>query len=109
MGCREPDPKDFRPTNPEKLMMWMLSEIMKGQKNHEKDTAELIKQAIYGGHFSALDWELTGIMHNHVDRKEAVTLVVDTLDMWSFIERAYEGFSRRGEGSNCQRSRANRR
>lgn len=92
-GLEEPDPKDFRPTNPEKLMMWMLSEIMKGQTNYEKDTVELIREAIYGGHFWALDWELTGIMHNHVDSKKAVGLVVDTLDMWTFIERAYEGFS----------------
>jgi uncharacterized protein YfbU (UPF0304 family) len=87
-GLEEPDPKDFRPTNPEKLMMWMLSEIMKGQKNYE-----LIQEAIYGGHFWALDWELTGIMHNHVDSKKAVSLVVDTLEMWSFIESAYAGFS----------------
>jgi uncharacterized protein YfbU (UPF0304 family) len=92
-GLEEPDPKDFRPTNPEKLMMWMLSEIMKGQKNYEKDTVELIQEAIYGGHFWALDWELSGIMHNHVDSKKAVSLVVDVLDMWTFIERAYEGFS----------------
>jgi hypothetical protein len=92
-GLGEPDPKVFRPTNPEKLMMWMLSEIMKRQKNYEKDTVDLIQEAIYGGHFWALDWQLSGIMHNHVDRKEAVTLVVDTLDMWSFIERAYENFS----------------
>jgi uncharacterized protein len=92
-GLAEPDPKDFRPTNPEKLMMWMLSEIMKGQKPDDEKTVELIQQAIFGGHFWALDWELTGIMHNHVDRKEAVTLVVDTLDMWDSIERAYEGFN----------------
>jgi uncharacterized protein YfbU (UPF0304 family) len=91
-GLEEPDPKDFRPTNPEKLMMWMLSEIMRGQKNQEKDTVELIQAAIYGGHFWALDWELTGIMHNHVDSKKAVRLVGDALDMWEFIERAYKGF-----------------
>ncbi|HEV2334033.1 MAG TPA: YfbU family protein [Stellaceae bacterium] len=92
-GLEEPDPKDFRPTNPEKLMMWMLAEIMKGQENYEKDTVELIQEAIYGGHFWVLDWELSGIMHNHVDSKKAVSLVVDVLDMWTSIERAYEGFS----------------
>lgn len=92
-GLAEPDPKDFRPTNPEKLMMWMLSEIMKGQKNYDKKTVELIQEAIYGGHFWALDWELTGIMHNHVDSKKAVDLVVDVLDMWDSIERAYSGLS----------------
>jgi len=92
-GLEEPDPKDFRPTNPEKLMMWMLSEIMKGQKNYEKETVELIQEAIYGGHFWALDWQLTGIMHNHVDTKKSVNLVVDVLDMWTFIERAYADLS----------------
>src|SRR5260370_4768904 len=92
-GLEDPDSKDFRPTNPEKLIMWMLSEIMKGQKNYERDTVELIQQAIYGGHFWALDWELTGIMHNHVDSKKVVRLVGDVLDMWELIERAYKGFN----------------
>ena len=75
----------------ERLNTWMLSEILLSQKNYEdKESIKLIQDAIYGGHFWALNWELTGVLHNHSDRKEAVTLVVDTLDMWSFIEESCE-------------------
>jgi len=85
--------RDFVPSNGEKLMLWMLAELLKAQKGYEeKDTAELIQQAIFGGHYWALQWELTGILHDHVDSRKAVSIVVDTLDMWSFIERAYAGF-----------------
>ena len=30
------------------------------------------------------------MLHNHTDQKKAVTLVVDTLDAWSFIEESFE-------------------
>lgn len=86
--------REFHPTNSEKLMMWMLAELLKLQKGYEnRDTALLIQDAIYGGHFWALEWELTGLLHGHVDSKAALRLVVDTLDMWTFIERAYADFS----------------
>src|SRR3954447_26507834 len=84
----------FQPSNPERLMTWLLTEILRTQKGYEdKDTINLIQQSLYGGHFWALEWEMTGVLHSHVDSKSAVKLVVDTLDMWSFIESAYEGFS----------------
>jgi uncharacterized protein YfbU (UPF0304 family) len=80
----------FRPSNSEKLVIWLLTEILKNQKGYEnQDTVKLIQEAIYGGHFWALEWELTGVLHKHVDSPAAVTLVVDTLDMWSFIESAW--------------------
>lgn len=80
---------------PQRLMIWMLSEILMAQKGYEnKEDIELIQEAIYGGHFWALDWELTGVLHSHTDKREALSLVVDTLDMWVFIERAYSGFSK---------------
>ncbi len=93
VGVAEPSPRGFSPTNPEKLTIWLLTEILKSQKGYDKRSVELIQEAIYGGHFWALDWELTGVLHDHMDRREAVNLVVDTLDMWSFIEQAYKGFS----------------
>jgi uncharacterized protein YfbU (UPF0304 family) len=80
-------------TNPQKLTVWLLTEILRTQKGYEnQDTVKLIQEVIYGGHFWALDWEMVGVLHNHVDSPEAVTVVVDVLDMWSFIERAYAGF-----------------
>ncbi|CAN7350711.1 YfbU family protein [Rhizobium sp. LjRoot258] len=100
-GLTAKSQRDFRPTNPEKLMMWMLAQIRREQlsvrkdrKNNEFDTkdVDLIEQAIYGGHFWALDWEMTGILHNHVDDPKRVSLVVDVMDMWNFIERACKNF-----------------
>ena len=81
--------------------MWLLAELLKNQIKDRKDqkdtewdlkTPDLIQQAIYGGHFWALDWELSGIMHNHVDDPDKLHLVVDVLDTWSFIEEAYEDY-----------------
>ena len=93
-GLVESPSKGLEPTNPEKLMLWLLTEILSGQKNYEdRETINLIRDAICGGHFWALDWELKGIVHDHVDDPKLVSLVVDVLDMWTFIERAYKGFS----------------
>lgn len=84
----------FQPSNPERLMTWLLTEILRMQKGYEnKDTIDLIQEALYGGHFWALEWEMTGVLHPHADSKSAVSLVVDTLDMWMFIESAYKEFS----------------
>jgi uncharacterized protein YfbU (UPF0304 family) len=86
---------EFRPSNPEKLTIWLLTEILKNQKGYsEQDTVKLIQESLYGGHFWALQWEMTGVLHEHVDNPAAVTLVVNTLDMWSFIESAYAKFNK---------------
>lgn len=91
----------FAPNNTEKLMLWMLSQIRRDQVAARKDQKsakydlkdlDLIDEAIYGGHFWGLTWEMSGIFHNHVDDPKRVTEVVDILDMWNFMERAYEGF-----------------
>jgi uncharacterized protein len=93
-GLAEPEPQSFLPKNSEKLILWLLTEILKGQKGYDnRQSIELIQEAIYGGHFWALDWELIGILHDHVDSREAVSLVVDTLDMWFLIENAYKKFT----------------
>jgi uncharacterized protein len=89
----EPD-EDLKLNKPERLMVWMLSEILRSNADYkDQEKVALIQEAIYGGHFWALDWEMHGVLHCHSDRKSAVSLVVDTLDMWGFIERAYAGFS----------------
>lgn len=92
---------DLRLSNPEKLMTWMLAQVLRNQISERKDKknnsydlkdVDLIEQAIYGGHFWALDWEMSGVLHNHVDDRKRVTAVVDILDMWSFIEEACQRF-----------------
>lgn len=93
-GLERSDSK-VSPSGTEKLMLWMLAELCKANPGSEgAETSKLIQQAIYGGHYWALDWELTGILHEHVDTGRAVSVVVNTMDMWNFIERAYEGLSK---------------
>ncbi len=75
------------------LTIWLLTEVLKHTKGHEEHkTIKLIQQAIYGGHLWALDWEMPGVLHNHADSRENVSFVVDVLDMWEFIEEAWEAF-----------------
>jgi hypothetical protein len=41
----------------------------------------------------SLEWELGGVFHRHEDDRADVTAVVDILDMWSFLEAAYDNLS----------------
>lgn len=100
-GLKVESQSDLQPTNPEKLILWMLSQIRReqisereNQQNNIYDMKdiELIEKAIYGGHFWALDWELDSILHHHIDDPKKVSFVVGVLDMWSFIENACKNF-----------------
>ena len=102
-GLEENAPEGcLRLNNADKLTIWMLSKILENQIRDRRDqrdakydmkTINLIQEAIYGGHFWALGWELTGIIHEHVDSPKKVRAVVDILDMWTFVEQAYKGFA----------------
>lgn len=93
-GMAGPERRDFRPTGPEKLIIWLLTEVLRTQKSHDDPkTIKFIQEVMQGGHFWALDWELPGVLHDHVDSRSTLTLVLDALDMWVFIERAHQGFS----------------
>lgn len=91
----------LQPNNSEKLILWMLAQVRRDQINarpnqenniFDMKDIELIEKSIYGGHFWALDWEMVGILHNHIDDPKMVSFVVGVLDMWVFIERAYKSF-----------------
>jgi uncharacterized protein YfbU (UPF0304 family) len=107
-GLEDHTPEGFRLNKTDKLSVWMLSEILKNQIRERRDqrdadldmkTVDLIQQAIYGGHFWALGWELTGVIHEHVDDPKKVRLVADILTMWTFVERAYADY---GEAARDQ-------
>jgi uncharacterized protein YfbU (UPF0304 family) len=86
--------KSFVLNNQEKLIVWLLTEVLKNQKvPDDQEAVHLIQEAIYGGHFWALPWTLSGVLHDHVDSRDAPALVLDVLDMWSFIEEACAKFS----------------
>ena len=79
-------------TNAEKLIVTMLADLHEKLGIDEFDT-KLIKQAIYSNNTWALSWELPGIVGDSPESTPPeVSLVVDILDMWSFIEEAYERF-----------------
>lgn len=93
-GLSSPEKQPFTLDQPQKLMTWLLTQILAkvGDKNDAKEV-RLIQEAIVGGHFWALDWTMTGVLHDHEDNRRTLSSVVDTLDMWDFIESTYEGFS----------------
>lgn len=76
----------------EKLVAVMLSELIQKLGVKVDTNVDLVQKVIYGGHYWALGWEMQGIFHGHTDKPSRVSFVVDVLDMWSFLEQAYEGF-----------------
>jgi uncharacterized protein len=74
----------------EKLITLMLCELLDQLKIKGEFDTSFISSAIHGGHYWALDWELQGVFHGHTDKRATVREVVDILDMWSFLEEAYE-------------------
>lgn len=102
IGLEARTKEGFHLSRKERLDTWMLSEILKNQIDPPTDAfakksalkeIDLIQQAIYGGHFWALNWELTGVMHDHTADPKVVRVVVNILDMWTFIERAFAAFT----------------
>jgi uncharacterized protein len=83
--------KSIHLSDGEKLNFMLLRDIMKhlNVKNAEIDV-DFVAETIYGGHYWAPTWEMQGLLHKHTDRPADVTLVVDTLDMWDFIESCIE-------------------
>lgn len=79
-------------TNPEKLTLFMLSEIYDKLGLDDVNT-KLLRKAILSENLWALDWEMQGIVGSKSeDTPPDVSEVVNYLDMWSFLEEAYESF-----------------
>jgi uncharacterized protein YfbU (UPF0304 family) len=83
--------KSIHLTDGDKLNFMMLRDIMKHLKIKDAETdADFVAETIFGGHYWAPTWQMQGLFHNHTDRPADVTLVVNTLDMWDFIEGSIE-------------------
>ncbi|MDH3209221.1 MAG: YfbU family protein [Burkholderiaceae bacterium] len=79
----------------EKMLMLMMRDIYKGLKLQGGETDfDFIAQVIYGGHYWAPRWNMSGLFHSHADKPKDVSFTVDVLDMWSFIESAYTKLSK---------------
>lgn len=78
----------------DRLLFYMLRDIHKAVvKGRGELDPDFVSDAISGGHYWALAWEYSGIFHKHEDAKRSLNDVVDVLDMWSFMEEAYEKLS----------------
>lgn len=83
--------KSIQLTDGDKLNFMMLRDIMKELRIEDGETdVDFVTEAIYGGHYWAPTWDMQGLFHKRTDRPADVTLVVDTLDMWDFIEGSVE-------------------
>lgn len=77
----------------EKALMLMMKDIYKHLQVEGEMDPNFFAKVIYGGHYWAPKWELTGLFHDHVDDPRELTHVVNILDTWTFIEEAYEKLS----------------
>ena len=75
----------------EKTLMLMMGDLFKSLKVKDPEMKpEFLAKVIYGGHYWAPKWDMQGVFHGHVDDPRDVTYVVNVLEMWAFIEEAYE-------------------
>lgn len=77
----------------EKLIALMVADLIKGLGVKSETRPDFIQNVIYGGHYWALNWEMSGVFHGHADQRNRVRFVVDVLDMWTFLEVGFEALS----------------
>lgn len=83
--------KSAQLTDGDKIIIQMIADLSRPDGHQELDNKEVLA-AIYGGHYWALKSELHGLLHDHSDNPVMVTHVVDVLDMWSFLEEAWDKY-----------------
>jgi len=82
-------------TNPEKLILTMLSDIYQkiGVNSGSGIDPAFVKNAIYTDNTWGLTWEYSGLLCDSEETPAIVSEVVDLLDMWDFLEEAFEDFT----------------
>jgi len=81
-------------TDGEKLLAFMLRDIYRHLKiNNGEINPDFVSDVLCGGHYWAPKWVMPGLYHDYEDDPRDVRLVVDVLDMWSFIEDGYAALS----------------
>jgi len=81
--------------NSEKLIVSLLCELHKSMKIKGGLDPDFIHSAIYGGHYWSLKWKYQGLLHKYHDDERTLHEVMDILDMWYFIESAYDKMSQK--------------
>lgn len=80
----------------EKLIATMLLDVQKQLKvGGSEPDSEFLSEVLFGGHYWALKWQMPGLFHDHEDDPKDVHTVVEVLDMWDSLERAFEKLSKK--------------
>lgn len=74
----------------DKLNFMLLRDLVKHLHVPTETNVDFVAESVYGGHYWAPTWDMQGLFHNHADRPADVTLVVNVLDTWDFIEGRLE-------------------
>lgn len=93
LGLNTATGKSIHLTDGDKLNFMLLRDIAKHLKVGTETNLDFMAETIYGGHYWAPTWEMQGLFHNHADRPADVSLVVNVLDAWTFIEERLEKLS----------------
>ncbi|QQK63931.1 hypothetical protein F8A90_07170 [Cobetia sp. cqz5-12] len=81
-------------TDGEKIILLMLTEIYEKLDIEGRDIEpEFIRSAIFSDHTWSIPWRYTGITFENNETPQAVSEVIEILDMWSIIERNYNALS----------------
>ena len=78
------------PSLSEKLILYMLCDVARGQDVQKHIDPEFVEEAISGGHYWALRRKYPNIFSSRPYAPELVDEVVSMLEMWLVIEHHYE-------------------
>lgn len=93
-GITVENPSEPKVSNSERLILWLLTDLLKINPNYDdSESLKIIQQALLGGHLWALDWHFTGLLHGHTDKKSELDFVLKTMSMWRQIERDRDALS----------------
>jgi uncharacterized protein YfbU (UPF0304 family) len=94
LGLAAGSPRSVHFSDGEKMLILMMADLYKHLRIKDPNCApEFLAEVIYGGHYWAPLWKLTGVFHGHVDNPEDLDHVVDVLDMWDWLELSHERLS----------------
>ena len=78
--------RDVRFSDGELLIITMLCELQKGLKVKGEIEPGFVQEVIHGGHYWAMNFEYSGLFHEHRDSSKTLSEVLDILEMWDFLE-----------------------
>lgn len=98
IGLRKRIKEEVRFTDGEKVLLLMMRDLYKHLDLSQGEIdPEFLAQVIWGGHYWAAEWELSGVFHGHVDERQHLEFVLDVLTMWDYMERGYDRLSKKGK------------